>query len=98
MTIPILVEPIPTGFRASTGGPLDLYAEAPSIAEAFTAIQSQIDCRFEKGAVLVPHWIPVPKSPIPLLPLAENPLFDSWLREVEQFREEKEAQDQAIYE
>ena len=97
MTISILVEPDQLGFRATTGGPLNLSAEAASAAEALTALQAQIDSRFERGAILVHHPVPAPQSPIPLIPLAENPLFDAWLEAIEKYREEKEAQDRATY-
>jgi hypothetical protein len=98
MTISILVEPSQVGFRASTGGPLDLSAEAASAAEALTALQAQIDSRFKHGAILVQHSVPAPPSPIPLVPLAENPLFDAWLAEIERYRDDKELQDRATYE
>jgi hypothetical protein len=97
MTISILVEPNQLGFRASTGGPLDLTAEAASAAEALAALQAQIDSRFEHGAIVVHHPVPAPRPPIPLIPLAENPLFDAWLEAIEKYREEKEAQDRATY-
>ena len=98
MPISILVEPSQSGFRATTGGPLDLSAEAASAAEALTALQSQIDSRFAQGAILVHHPDPAPQSPVSLIPLAENPLFDAWLKAVEQYREEKELQDRADFE
>ena len=98
MTISILVEPSPVGFRATTGGPLDLSAEAAAAADALTALQTKIDSRFKHGAILVHHAVPAPQSPIPMVPLAENPLFDAWLEAVEKYREEKELQDRATFE
>lgn len=98
MTISILVEPSPAGFRAITGGPLDLSAEAMSAAEALAALQAQIDSRLRHGAILVHHSVPAPQVPIPLIPLAENPLFDAWQEAIEKAREEKELQDRATYE
>ncbi len=98
MTISILVEPSQVGFRATTGSPLDLSAEAGSVAAALTDLQAQIGSRFAQGAILIQHPMPAPQSPIPLIPLAENPLFDAWLEAIEKFREEKELQDRAIYE
>jgi hypothetical protein len=95
MTISILVEPSQSGFRATTGGPLDLSAEAGSAAEALAALRAQVDSRFERGAILVLHPVPAPQSPIPLIPLAENPLFDAWLEAIEKYRDEKELQDRA---
>src|SRR5262245_35996571 len=98
MTISILVEPSPIGFRAITGGPLDLSAEAASAAEALTALQAKINSRFEQGAIIVHHPVPASQAPISLVPLAENPLFDAWLEAIEEYREEKELQDRATYE
>jgi hypothetical protein len=51
-----------------------------------------------RGAVIVQHPIPAPQSPIPLIPLAENPLFDKWMEAIDKYREEKELQDRAAYE
>jgi hypothetical protein len=98
MAISILVEPTEVGFRATTGGPLELSAEAASAAEALTALQAKIDSRFQQGAILVHHPVPASQSPIPLTPLAENPLFDAWMDAIEKYREEKELQDRALYE
>lgn len=98
MTISILVEPSQVGFRAITGGPLDLSAEAASAAEALAALRAKIDSRFQHGAILVHHPVLAPQSPVSLLPLAENPLLDAWLESVEKYREEKELQDRAAFE
>ena len=98
MTIPILVEPSHTGFLASTGGPLDLSAEAVSADAALTALQAKIESRFEHGAILVHRNVPSPQSPIRMTPLAEHPLFDAWMDAVEKYRDEKELQDRATYE
>jgi hypothetical protein len=49
MTISILVEPSHVGFRATTGGPLELSASA---AEAVDALQELIAARLERGAIL----------------------------------------------
>ena len=93
MTISILVEPGQFGFLATTGGALELSAEAASAAEALTALQAKIASRFQRGAILVHQPVPAPRSPIPLIPLAENPLFDAWLQAIKRYREEKEIQD-----
>ncbi len=99
MTISILVEPTSqVGFRATTGGPLDLSAEAASAAEALTALRAKIDNRFQSGAIIVEQAIPAPQSPIPLIPLAANPLFEAWMETIEKYRGEKELQVRATYE
>lgn len=93
MSISILVEPSQTGFRATTGAPLDLLAEASSAAGAINALSEKISHRLQNGAILVEHPSPAPHPPIPVLPLAENPLFDDWLAAVEKFRSDSSAND-----
>jgi len=95
MTSSILVEPSQVGFRATTGGPLDLSAEAASAAGAVRALHEQIASRLERGAILSDHPVNPPRPPIPVLPLSENPLFDSWLAAVETFRAERETLESA---
>ena len=90
MSIPILVEPSPTGFFATTGGPFDLSAEASSAAEAIQALREKIVRRLESGAILIDHPIQPVGPPIPILPLSENPLLEAWLAAVETFRAEPE--------
>jgi len=90
MTISILVEPSQVGFRATTGGPLELSAEAASAAEAVSALQGMIAGRLERGAILIDHPVRPPLPPIPVLSLSENPLFGAWLEAVEAYRAEQE--------
>ncbi len=90
MTISILVEPSQVGFRATTGGPLVLSAEAASAAAAVNALQEMIAVRLERGAILIEHPVHPPRSPIPVLSLSENPLFDAWLAAVETYRAKQE--------
>ena len=90
MTISILVEPSQVGFRATTGGPLELSAEAASAAEAVKALQEMIAGRIERGAILIDHPVHPPRPPIPVPSLSENPLFEAWLAAVETYRAEQE--------
>lgn len=90
MTISILVEPSQVGFRATTGGPLELSAEAASPAEAVNALQEKIAHRLERGAILIDHPVHPPRPPIPVVPLSENPLLGAWLEAVETYRTERE--------
>jgi hypothetical protein len=92
MTIPILVESNPAGFVATTGGPLNLSAEATSAAEAIQAVQRKITRRLESGAVLIEHPVQQCVPPIPVLPLSENPLLETWLQAVETYRTQQDAQ------
>src|SRR5262245_15950194 len=91
MTISILVEPSQAGFRATTGGPLDLSAEAASAAEAISVLHEKFTNRLQGGAILIDHPVCPPRPPIPVLPLSENPLFDARLAAVENYRTERES-------
>ena len=95
MSIPILVEPAANGFRAIAGGPFDLAAEAADAGAAVAALRAKIADRLAGGAVLIEQAVPPPRSPIPVVPLAANPLFDDWLKAVEEYRAERAAEDQA---
>src|SRR6202043_3798192 len=75
MAISILVEPAANGYRAITGGPLDLVAEATTLSDAVAALQAKIADRLRGGAVLIEQTV-APSSPIAVLALGENPLFD----------------------
>jgi hypothetical protein len=90
VTISILVEPSPNGFSAATGGPLDLSAEAASVAEAIKALYEKFTRRLERGAILIEDPVQSARQAIPVLPLSENPLFDTWLAAVETYRAEWE--------
>jgi hypothetical protein len=94
MSISILVEPAENGYRAITGGPLDLVAEAPTISDAVTALRAKIAKRVRDGAILIEQTT-APSSPVPVLPLADNPLFDDWLRAVEDYRTQRDLEERA---
>lgn len=95
MSIPILVEPTPTGFRAETGSPLNLSAVGPSSHEAIAALQAKIAFRLQNGAMIVELPLP-PPPPIPIPSLADNPLFDQWLAAVAEYRRQREAEEEAL--
>jgi hypothetical protein len=95
MTIPILVEPATNGFRAAAGGPLDLSAEGDSAAAAVAALRAKIADRLRGGAVLIEQAVAPAASPVPVVPLAENPLFDDWLAAVEAYRTARESEERA---
>lgn len=94
MSISILVEPAAGGFRAATGAPLNLSAEAESADAAVAAVRAKIGERLRGGAVLVEHPVPF-ASTVPVVPLHENPLFDDWLAAVEEYRRTQDAEERA---
>jgi hypothetical protein len=93
MEIPVLVEPSPAGFRASTGAPLGLSADGPTADAAMTALRTLVADRLHAGSQLRTLIVPGP-SPAPSR-LAENPLFDDWLRAVEEYREQRDTEERA---
>jgi hypothetical protein len=95
MSIPILVERAANGYRAEAGSSLDLSAEADTAAAAVAALRAKIRDRLRAGAVLIEQPVPAPPSPIPVVPLAENPLFDDWLAAVEEYRNSRDAEERA---
>jgi len=95
MSISILVEPGVNGFRAAAGSPLDLCAEGDSAAAAVAALRGKIANRLSGGAMLIEQSISNPASPVPVLPLAENPLFDDWLVAIEEYRNVRDAEERA---
>src|SRR5947208_1531676 len=58
MNIPVLLEPIPTGFRASTGAPLNLTAEAPTADLALAGIRGAVTAKLATGAKVVEVDVP----------------------------------------
>ncbi len=91
MSISILVEPGANGFRAAAGSPLDLSAEGDSVA----VLRGKIAKRLSGGAMLIEQSVSNPVSPVPVLPLAENPLFDNWLVAIEEYRKARDAEERA---
>ncbi len=90
MTIPTLVEPIPGGFRASTGGPLVLTADGPTADAAVDAVQHLVNDRLSGGAVIRP--VQVPATPRPPLP---PHVWADFAAAIRQYREEREAEELA---
>lgn len=80
----------------------DMIREGGLVSDALS--RAGVKHRFEiyddndKLAGYLHHQWPLPQSPIPLIPLAENPLFDAWLEAIDKYREEKDLQDRATYE
>ncbi len=96
MTLSILIEPHGAGFRARTGSPFDITADAPTADAAVAAVRRQLDDRVRAGAVVVPHPLPLTVPGLPPMPsLADHPLFDDWLRAIEENRAEADAAEAA---
>jgi hypothetical protein len=94
--IPVLVEPSPTGFRATTGAPLGLTADGPTADAAVAALRAAVVERLRAGAQVRTLTVTATNgSPPAGQGLADNPLFDDWLRAVEEYRERRDAEERA---
>lgn len=96
MNIPVLLEPTPAGFRASTGAPLNLTAEAATADEATAELRRQFVVMQARGARVVPLTLPEPDPLWELTArLAANPFLEEWDRAVKEARREREAAEEA---
>jgi hypothetical protein len=95
MEIPVLVEPSPSGFRATTGAPLGLTADGPTADAALAALRTLIAQRLRAGVQV--HGISVngPLGPLTaagveaiLQWVREHPLSEEHARAVEEYRRE----------
>ena len=96
MNIPVLLEPTATGFRASTGAPLNLTAEAPTADEALKSLRIQIAVKYVSGGRIVSLTIPEPDPLIELsAEMAKKPLLDELIAATKDCRREQEAAEAA---
>jgi len=91
MEITVLVEPaVGNGFRAVSGEPLHLVADAPTRDQAIEKLQGLIAGRLRSGAEVVRLKI----SPIehPLAPFAgglrDDPLLEPWKQAIGEYRQQ----------
>jgi len=90
----MLVEKAANGYRAVAGGPFVLSAEAASADAAIAALRAKIDDKLKGGAILIEQTFSQ-HQPFPVVPLAENPLFDDWLKAVEDYRNQIDVDEKA---
>jgi hypothetical protein len=101
VNIPVLLEPTPAGFRASTGAPLNLTAEAPTADEALAAIRRTYVEKQIAGAQVVALELPAPDPLIAAArrmaaAIAENPqVHDDFVTAMKEYRREREAEEDA---
>lgn len=87
MELPVLVLPQSSGFRASTGGPLDLAADGPTPDAAVTALHSLVAAKLNGGGhIRTLTLTAVDSITAAARKLGESPLFDDWVREVDEYR------------
>lgn len=96
MEIPVFVEPTPTGFRAATGSPLPLTADGPTADAAVAAVRELLAERLRAGGQVRSLTILTADEVAGAgRRLADNPLFDDWLRAVEEYRDRRDAEERA---
>ena len=96
MNIPVLLEPTPTGFRASTGAPLNLVAEAATEEQALEMIRREYTLKQIAGVRVVELALPEPDPLIDLVTkMAANPdildMVDAAVKENRQREAEEDA-------
>lgn len=95
MDIPVLLEPTPTGFRASTGAPLNLTAEAATADDAVKSVTFLIAAKLRGGARIVNVGVEATRLADAWASLANNPFLDEWEAAVKEYRREREAAEEA---
>lgn len=97
MNIPVLLEPTPTGFRASTGAPLNLTAEAATADEALAAIRREYAVKQIAGVRVVDLALPEPDPLLAIITrLAADPdILDQVDAAAKEYRRQREAEEDA---
>lgn len=88
MELPVLVLPQPSGFRASTGGPLDLTADGPTADAAVDALRAAVVAKLQSGTVRTLTLSDADVTSALARRIGESPLFEDWVRAVEEYRRE----------
>lgn len=87
MELPVLVQPQSSGFRASTGGPLDLSADGPTPDAAMTALRSLVAAKLHAGGQIRTLTVTDADSiQAAARKVGESPLFEDWVQAVEEYR------------
>ena len=86
-----LIEKTATGYRATTGKPLEVQAEGNTREETLNRLRNIVFARLSEGVELVELTLPKPH------PLAEfagdmknDPLYGEWVAEMKAYRQECE--------
>jgi hypothetical protein len=87
MEIPVLVEPIPGGYRAKAGEPLALAAEGATADEAIRALQAMIAQRLASGARIVSMTVPEEHPWLKFAgTLKDDPLLEEYKQAIADYR------------
>ncbi len=86
MELAVSVAPHAGGFRASTGGPLDLTADGPTADAAVGALRELVFDRVGTGVLRTIHVPEVERALEAAARVGENPQFDAFLEELAEHR------------
>lgn len=87
MEVPVLVEPVPAGFRAATGTPVPLSADGPSADAAVAALHTLLADRLRAGGRLRTLTVSDADAiTAAARAVGENPLFGEWVQAIDDYR------------
>ncbi|HET6387369.1 MAG TPA: hypothetical protein VFJ58_28600 [Armatimonadota bacterium] len=90
MDVPVLVEPVANGFRATGGAPFDLSAEGSTSSEALDRLREMMSQRVASGARVVYVSVPGEHPGAPLAgDLKGDPMLDEWVEAMAEYRRER---------
>jgi hypothetical protein len=95
MDIPVLLEPTPTGFRASTGAPLNLTAEAATATDAVKSVTFLVAAKLRGGCQIVNIGVEATRLAEAWTSLANNPFLDEWDAAIKECRRQRDAEEEA---
>ena len=95
MTLPILIEPIPNGFRAWTGSPLNWTVEGATAEAAAAAIRERYAQLLASGARVVDLEFSIDDQLAKLAAeLVANPFLEEWTEAVKEVRRQRDLEDE----
>ena len=86
MDFAVSVQPVAGGFRASTGGPLDLTADGPTADAAVDAVRELVTTRLRSGELRVIHVSDVQAIVEAATRLSKNPQLRAYTEELAEYR------------
>ncbi len=86
MDFAVSVQPVAGGFRASTGGPLDLTADGPTADAAVAAVRDQVVTRLRLGELRVVHVSDLERALAAAARVGDNSELDGFLADLAESR------------
>ena len=86
MELPVFIQPMGNGFRAITGGPLDLTADGATAEDAAYALQQLVAARIRAGQLRTLSVTAIDPIVSAARAVGQNPLFEDWVREIDEYR------------